>query len=155
MRRLIFMWLVASGRIRLFALRIPAGGQKAVFLCPEKAVFWCLFHRKWVLFCHFILFFHWDGLQKSVLEVFIRYTRMSLSRIFQKRTKGRCPLSLCFWNPIIHYSKNQKFHRIDLKKSSENRKKWFFGQNLHIPNSNRYWVAFWKNRVFSWVGGLG
>ena len=30
MRRLIFFWLVTSGRIRLFALRIPAGGPNFV-----------------------------------------------------------------------------------------------------------------------------
>ena len=51
------------------AIRFTDSGWGSEF--REKAVFlWCLFHRKWVLFCHFILFFHWDGLQKSVLEVF-------------------------------------------------------------------------------------
>ena len=62
--------------------------------------------------------------------------------------------SIFTYNPIIHYSKNQKFCRIDLKNGSENRKKWFLGWNHHNPNSNRYWVAFWKNRVFCLVGGL-
>ena len=74
-----------------------------------------------------------------------------------KKKKFPNPWKLFFsiftYNPIIHYSKKKKLSRIDLEKSSENRKKWFFGPNPHIPNSNRYWFAFWKNPVFTSVGG--
>ena len=39
-------------------------------------------------------------------------------------------------------------YQIDLKTGSENRKKWFFGQNRHILNLGPYWLPFRKNHAF-------